>query len=100
MWDCALALALVSFDWIVRVPFDRSLDWPFLAWETETETNNYGFEIERSLDGADFETIGFMDGYGTTNSPKSYRYTDEETVNASKIAYRLKQIDRDGTFDC
>lgn len=77
----------------------RRNDRTYLAWETETETNNYGFEIERSLDGADFETIGFMDGYGTTNSPKSYRYTDEETVNASKIAYRLKQIDRDGTFE-
>jgi hypothetical protein len=76
-----------------------------LSWQTATETNNSGFEIERSLipnpfskgEGA-FETIGFVPGFGTTTEPKSYSLTDEN-LSAGKYQYRLKQIDFDGTFE-
>ena len=33
-----------------------------LTWSTATELNNKGFEIERSLDNASFEVIGFVSG--------------------------------------
>ncbi len=72
-----------------------------LDWHTATELNNSGFEIQRSInhDGT-WESIGFVDGHGTTNSPQSYRFTDNpDTRSARTIGYRLKQIDRDGSYE-
>ena len=72
-----------------------------LAWNTATELNNYGFEIERSivvpLKENTFEKIGFVSGNGNSNSPKEYSYRDENLAPGA-YAYRLKQIDTDGTF--
>lgn len=74
-----------------------------LNWETATETNNRGFEIERKIVNADnesqFITIGFKSGFGTTTSPQSYVFSDDvSAIAADKVIYRLKQIDFDGRF--
>jgi len=69
-----------------------------LNWATSTETNNSGFEILRSAQsGNNWETLAFVPGFGTTTEPKSYSYTDE-TVASGTYAYKLKQIDYDGSF--
>lgn len=76
-----------------------------LMWETATEKNNYGFEIERvesvqHLQGVGhvvWEKIGFVEGSGTTNSAKEYSYNDKPSKSGTYL-YRLKQIDRDGKF--
>ncbi|MCB9207815.1 MAG: T9SS type A sorting domain-containing protein [Ignavibacteriales bacterium] len=74
-----------------------------LEWETATEVNNYGFEIERSVvtesAEATWEKVAFVEGHGNSNSPKLYSFTDKNLVGGSKFAYRLKQIDIDGTFE-
>jgi hypothetical protein len=67
-----------------------------LNWNTATELNNQGFEIERRDEG-NWEKIGYVPGYGTTTDPKSYSFIDENVVTGS-YSYRLKQIDFDGTF--
>jgi len=75
-----------------------------LNWQTATETNNSGFEIQRSLipypfskgNGA-FQSVGFVPGFGTTTEPKSYSFTDNN-LTGGKYQYRLKQIDFDGSF--
>jgi hypothetical protein len=41
--------------------------------------------------------IGFVHGYGNSNSPKDYTFIDDEVVTG-KYFYRLKQIDTDGQF--
>lgn len=69
-----------------------------LNWETATEVNNYGFEIERMLDKNKWEKIGFVFGAGNSNSPKEYNYNDGEFNSATSYSYRLRQIDNDGTF--
>ena len=72
-----------------------------LVWRTETEVNNYGFEIQKSGDRSlesEWNAIGFVQGNGNSNSPKNYSFIDE-TVTAGKYAYRLKQIDTDGQFE-
>ena len=66
-------------------------------WETKTEIDNYGFEIERNSHGT-WQKIVFVEGHGTANSPKYYTFTDKNATG-NKIQYRLKQIDNDGTFD-
>lgn len=68
-----------------------------LQWITGTEANNYGFEVQRSADKTGFETIGFVEGSGTTASPTSYSFTDGTAQKELTWYYRLKQIDYDGT---
>lgn len=68
-----------------------------LSWSTSTETNNFGFEIERSDKELSWQKIGFINGSGNSNSVKNYSYTDN-TATAGSFKYRLKQIDTDGSF--
>lgn len=73
-----------------------------LVWQTATEVNNYGFEIERrQVEGksekGEWKKIGFVAGYGTSNSIKSYSYLDNNILTGT-YAYRLKQIDNSGTY--
>ena len=72
-----------------------------INWETSTETNNKGFEIERLIDYKieklkDWELIGFVEGNGSTTEPESYSIVDGN-VQPGVHQYRLKQIDFDGT---
>jgi len=69
-----------------------------LKWTTVSESNNYGFEIQRSTDKINFRKIGFLDGSGTTTSPRYYIFVDN-TVRSGRYYYRLKQIDTDGAFE-
>ena len=70
-----------------------------LQWKTATEVNNYGFEIQRSVDqGQGYETIpgSFVKGNGTTIQEHSY-HTMIDSRPPGAWYYRLKQIDLDGT---
>lgn len=74
-----------------------------LRWQTQTEINNYGFEVERAVTGSltglpDYKKIGFIAGSGNSNSVKSYSFTDR-CMEPGKYSYRLKQIDNDGKFE-
>jgi len=69
-----------------------------LNWTTASELNNFGFEVEKSTDGVNFEKIGFVPGNGTTDNEITYTYTDEG-LSAGKFYYRLKQVDYDGNFE-
>jgi len=74
-----------------------------LRWETATEVDNYGFEIERSvgqitnLSHKEWETLGFVDGAGNSSIPLEYSFSDKPT-GGTLFQYRLKQIDTDGKF--
>ncbi len=91
-----LPVELTTFSALVR---DNSVE---LNWETATEINNYGFEIERceteDVRSEKWEKIGFVVGHGNSNSPKSYNFIDENIVSGD-YSYRLKQIDFGGTFE-
>ena len=68
-----------------------------LKWNTATEVNNSGFEIDRSGSSSIWMNAGFVQGSGTSNAPKEYSFVDNN-VPVGKYSYRLKQIDRDGLF--
>lgn len=70
-----------------------------LKFGTATEVSNYGFEIHRAQNNLNFETIGFVDGNGNSNSPKDYTFADSLVERSGIVYYRLKQIDFNGTFD-
>ncbi len=70
-----------------------------VAWSTASETNNAGFDVERSVDGKRFEKIGFVKGSMNSNTMHSYHFKDEKAfarTNNSKLYYRLKQVDLNG----
>ncbi|GAB4293002.1 MAG: hypothetical protein Kow0098_13590 [Ignavibacteriaceae bacterium] len=67
-----------------------------LNWQTATETNNSGFEIQRKESG--WEKVGFVPGFGTTAKQHNYSFVDEN-LNSGVYQYRLKQIDYDGSFE-
>ncbi len=84
-----------------------------LNWQTASEINNFGFEIERSpsqpshivagqREGAEtvkWYKIGFIKGNGTINSVINYSFTDVTAINGNKYKYRLKQVDFDGSYN-
>ncbi len=81
---------LASFS--VRI-MDKSV---LLEWQTATELNNRGFEIQKSINNTDWVTIAFVPGRGTATSPSDYDYLDTY-VEPGILYYRLLQIDYDGT---
>ncbi|MFH1197605.1 MAG: M14 family zinc carboxypeptidase [bacterium] len=69
-----------------------------LNWQTATEQNNLGFDVERKSTVGDWMKVGFIEGHGTTSEISEYRFFDNSIrTSADKILYRLKQIDYDGT---
>ena len=66
-----------------------------LSWITATETNNKGFEVQRSS-GSDYQTIAFIQGNGTSTQQHSYTYSDQNVTDGS-YSYRLRQVDFDGS---
>nr|MBX2846022.1 T9SS type A sorting domain-containing protein [Saprospiraceae bacterium] len=68
-----------------------------LNWTTASEENNDRFEIERSVDGVSFDTVGEVLGNGTTTETSHYVYTDyDASASGSQLFYRLRQVDFDG----
>ncbi|MDH7515768.1 MAG: TIGR03790 family protein [Bacteroidota bacterium] len=65
-----------------------------LHWKTATESNNYGFEVQKLKDGS-WSSIAFVAGSGTSNTPRTYTASDADVL--PRNIYRLKQIDRDGS---
>jgi hypothetical protein len=68
-----------------------------LTWATATETNNYGFEVERKTGNGEFTKIAFVNGHGTTTSGNSYSFADAGLA-VGTYSYRLKQVDFDGKY--
>jgi len=66
-----------------------------LTWQTSSELNNDYFEVEYSIDGISFESLGRVKGAGTTTDPNTYTLYHEQPVSGHNF-YRLKQVDFDG----
>ena len=84
-----------------------------LKWQTATELNNYGFEIQRASKSAstssastssatgstmNWEKIGFISGKGTSSHTNNYDFTDKNPLTGKSL-YRLKQIDQSGDYE-
>lgn len=74
---------------------DRSNGTVQLFWNTANEKNDSHFEVERSANGTDWETIGKV--AAGVNAADSYTFTDE-TAPAAQTQYRIRQVDIDGNY--
>jgi hypothetical protein len=86
------AFVPVEFTSFAAIPVAKGVE---LRWSTASETNNSGFEIQRSLDNSSFSTLGFVDGRGTTSDKTEYSFIDNNEISGLYY-YRLRQIDFDG----
>lgn len=91
--DIVFPIELISFTAEI---FEKG--YVLLKWETSTEVNNFGFEVERSNSNEfRFEKIGFVSGHGNSNSKLNYSFIDTLPLSGMNH-YRLKQINIDGSF--
>lgn len=90
--SCLLPIRLIAFS---AVRNNYNVD---LKWQTSEEINASHFSVQRSLDGINFANIDNVSakGSGTVNH---YEYIDNiEKVTGDKIYYKLKVIDKDGSY--
>ena len=69
-----------------------------LKWTTTYESNNKGFELQRSIGNGDYETIAFVPTKtkeGNSSVSLNYDYRDNNRSTETSM-YRLVQIDNDG----
>jgi hypothetical protein len=89
--DKPLPVSLTGFD-AKRVGADA-----LVTWQTASEQNNKGYNVQVSNDGKAYRNIGFVASETpNSNSPKAYTFTDTEKNQAGVRYYRLEQLDLDG----
>lgn len=68
-----------------------------LQWQTSDEQNVAKFNLQRSLDGISFTTIGTVNSTGNSTITKNYSYTDYSlnSITSKAIYYRLQIVDID-----
>jgi hypothetical protein len=79
---------------LIRFSGYSDKDENILEWVTATELNNSHFEVQRSVDGIEFEMIGRVEGAGTTNLQREYLFVDGDPYFGRNY-YQLKQVDFD-----
>ncbi len=92
--DVAQTLPVELFQWKATAQNDGIL----LNWSTATETNNRGFEVQRSADAQHWTTLDFVAGKGSTMQPQQYVFKDVQPLDGNNY-FRLKQIDFDNNFE-
>jgi len=69
-----------------------------INWQTATESNSSHFNVERSLNGRDFQAIGTVKSAGYSNNDKKYNFIDSELAKLpATVYYRLHSEDLDGS---
>ncbi|MCG8326152.1 MAG: T9SS type A sorting domain-containing protein [Chitinophagales bacterium] len=70
-----------------------------INWETAFESNVYGYELERSVDGKPYEKISSMRALSGSSDPASYMFFDKDVYPEEKLYYRVKLLDKDGGYE-
>jgi Right handed beta helix region/Secretion system C-terminal sorting domain len=86
---CALPIQLQSFS------VSKSGNGNVATWLTAQERNNSHFNLQRSVNGIDFKTIGRVEGKGNSDTQNAYSFTDNAPLIGHNY-YRLQQVDIDG----
>lgn len=92
----ALPVTLISFKAEKEIN-DQKQPSALLTWRTASEVNSDHFVIQRSADGKRWQEIGVVSASGDRASDTDYSFVDESPMDGENV-YRLKMVDRDGTF--
>jgi hypothetical protein len=84
----------------------RNDDNAVLTWQTTAETDNAGFKVQHQRlpagdtsatpSASSWKSLGFVEGAGTTTAANTYRF-EAEALDYGRHAFRLKQVDTDGS---
>ncbi len=87
-----LAILPVTF---INFSGSRTSNGNKLTWVTSSEQNNVGFEVQRSTDGQNFTSIGFVNTQapGGSTSNLTYNFIDDKINKAAVHYYKLRQVD-------
>jgi alpha-amylase len=69
-----------------------------LQWQSASESNFAGYDLERSTDGRRFDFLASVDSKGNGSAGASYHFVDERPARGQVFYYRLKMKDLDGSF--
>jgi hypothetical protein len=69
-----------------------------LTWGTSAEMNSAYFIVERSSNGIEFKEAGRVEASNNSVVDQHYSFNDVVTAG-QKLYYRLKQTDKDGTYN-
>ncbi len=98
LWECEIwGLDIVPVE-LIYFSAEYSDGKVNFNWTTATETNCYGFEIQRRSENVSYESIGFVPGNGTSTNRNTYQFQDSN-LNGGKNFYRLKDISINGEFN-
>ncbi|WP_146202213.1 hypothetical protein [Dyadobacter jejuensis] len=96
-----LPVTLISFT-ATKVSGGAERSTALLIWQTSSEVNSDRFDIERSQDGKKWSSIGNVAAGGDKSSNTNYSFIDKtptyDRTRPGENLYRLKMIDKDGTF--
>ena len=93
-YGATLPVELIS---LTATPIDN--EFIRIDWQTASELNNAGFEIQRSTDGIAWHYIGWINGNNTTNQVHTYQFDDRNVTTDIDYYYRLRQVDINGSFN-
>ena len=91
--DCAILLPVELSEFTAEYAPDQNII--DLFWITESERDNDRFEVEKSIDGVNWEIINVVKGQGTTQNQTQYYVVDEDPHIGINY-YRLNQWDIEG----
>ncbi len=89
-----LPVTIASFD-----AYPVNNEFIQVAWLTLSELNNDFFEVERSTNLLEWNTLGYVEGNGTTNEQQAYLFDDFSAEYGITYYYRLRQVDFDGSAE-
>ncbi len=71
---------------------------PLISWVVENERNTISFEVQRSFDASNFNTVGTVASIGDHVEAHTYMYSDKDIFenSSSKVYYRIKEQDSEG----
>ena len=69
-----------------------------LTWTIASETNNSFYHIERSIDALKWHVIGIVEATGKNRQVQNYTFNYDEILKGVSL-YRLKLVNRDGSFE-
>ncbi len=87
--NAPIPVELISFTAMV---IEKNVE---LQWSTATETQNYGWMVERMNSENQWTKIGFVNGHGNSTDMKKYQFVDKFPLQGNNI-YRLVQTDYNG----
>ena len=96
--DCSSLNVVLPID-LLFFRASREEEGVLIHWSTANEVNNDYMEVERSLDGVDWEVVAHVQGSRTSNEVNEYFELDYSAPKEGSLYYRLRQIDINGDYE-